>query len=230
MYEYLEKYIDYEYHPRYDKERSDMHNEIINSYFINKLQQDNKKVIFTCGCYGAGKGHTMRRLHNTNKINLDNYVYVDPDKIRAYIPEYNIYLKEDSFTAGSKTNKEAGYIAELIQLQSLFNGYNLIVDGSMKDFVWYKKHIEWIKETFPQYEIIIIFVEASWLTVIERIWKRAEVTRRLIKFDTIKESFESSFKSFKELNDVAHKSFIVNNDNNDNNGYNDNNKLDIIEI
>lgn len=211
-YEYLKQFVDYTYHIKYDPNRDNLHTDIINKYFVNKHPQKKNRLIFTGGCYGAGKSHVMKFLHKNKRIDLDKYIYVDQDKIREYLPEYSEYLKENHFTAGFRTNKESAYIAEFIQRHALFNNYNLIIDSSLRDGEWHRDYIEWIKQTFPHYEIVIIFVEASWVRILERNLKRGEQTKRCIPLECLENTFEASPISFEMLKSHVHRHYVINND------------------
>lgn len=140
-YEYIKPYIDLIYHSeKYDENRQQLHQEIIDRYFENKIpnsKEHSSRLIFTAGCYGAGKSNVMKYLEKHGKINLSDYVYIDQDKIRPFIPEHLSYLSENPYTTGFKTNKETSYLAEFIQKHALFNNYNVIVDGSLRDWKWY---------------------------------------------------------------------------------------------
>lgn len=227
-YEHHKKFIDYTYYPVYDKKREPLQEKIIDDHFSNKQKQIKKKVIFTGGCYGAGKSNTIKQLHKLGKINLKNHVYVDQDKMRDQIPEYKEYLKENHFTAGYKTNKETGYLSEIIQRHSLFNGYSLIIDSSLKDGEWHKMYIDWIKTTFPDYEIIIIFVTASWVKILERNLKRGEITKRVIPLDCLADAFEKSPISFEMLKSQVDRYYVIQNDS-DSNTLNQFNDIDFID-
>lgn len=211
-YEYIKQYLDFSYLDRYDIKREILQEKIIDSYFANKTKQIKKRIIFTGGCYGAGKSNIMKQLHKMNKINFDDYIYVDQDKMRDLLPEYEQYLREDYYTAGFKTNKETGYLSEVIQHHALSNGYNLIVDGSLRHGLWIRNYIEWIKKVHPEYEIVIVFVTASWERILERNIKRGEITRRVIPLECLSEAFEKSPVSFEMLKSHVHRHYLVNND------------------
>lgn len=215
-YTYLKKYIDFTYHDKYDREREKLHEVIMDDYFKEKLRSQHPKLIFTAGCYGAGKSNVMKYLESRGKINLSEYVYVDPDKMRPCIPEYNDYLKDNPLSAGFKTNKETNYLSELIQLHALENMFNLIVDGSLRDHEWYSLYINSIKERYPQYEIIIIFVEASYANILIRNTKRAKLTKRIIPDYCIRDAYIKSPISFEILRKLVHKSYKINNDTEEN--------------
>ena len=215
-YEHLKKYIDWSYHLKYSPFREKLQEKIIDSHFIGKqklLQNfSKKKIIFTGGCYGAGKSNVLKQLQKENKINLDNFVHVDQDKMRSQIPEYETYLRDNYYTAGFKTNKETGYIAELIQLYAMSNGYNLIVDSSLTDAEWLKQYFDLIRSKFSDYEIIIIYVKASWERILERNIRRGQVTHRVIPFDCLLNAYEKSPVSFDFLKNYVDKWYVIEND------------------
>lgn len=208
-YDSLKKYIDYTWHTEYPKERETLHAKIINNHFVDKQRNSNPLIIFTGGCYGAGKGHTMRYLHSIGKINLSEWVYADPDTIRA---KYNC----DDF-------KEAGYIVEMIEYYALENNYNIIIDGSLKDYNWYIPHFKMIKETFTDYEIIAIFVVADLDTILERNKKRCIETSRCIPESSIVNTFNSINDAYKEYSKFLSRCYLVRNNTNqhDENFFND---------
>ena len=51
-------------------------------------------------------------------------------------------------TAGSLTHKESGYIAELLTLQALELGKNVVVDGSLRDAEWHATYFEKLRESY----------------------------------------------------------------------------------
>lgn len=210
--EQLKQYIDFTYHVKYDEPREQLHEQIIDSYFLNKKPTTDPKLIFTAGCYGAGKSNVMKYLESNGKINLTDYVYVDQDKIRPLIPEYENYLSENPMSAGFKTNKETGYLSELIQLYALENNYNLIVDGSLRDHEWYSIYINLIKTQYCLYTIIILFVSASYANILIRNSKRAKLTKRTIPKDCIKDAYIQSPIAFDILKKLVHKHYEINND------------------
>lgn len=213
-YDNLKKFIDFSYHETYSHDREFLHNNILNECLKNVKHNNNlnKKLIFTAGCYGAGKSNLMKYLNKIEKIDLSEYVYSDQDKLRIFIPEYQNYLDEDPLSAGFKTNKETGYLSELIQLYALENGYNLIIDGSLRDFEWFTLFINNIKNKYSNYEIIIIYVEASYGNILIRNNKRAKITKRIIPNVCIKNAFIQSAISYEILKNMVHKSYKINTD------------------
>jgi hypothetical protein len=52
-----------------------------------------------------------------------------------------MYINRDPKTAGYLTQKEVGYICEVLTISGLEKGKNVLVDGSLRDASWYYNHI-----------------------------------------------------------------------------------------
>lgn len=214
-YKYILNYLDKNYFNEiYNHERSLLHERIVDSYFINK-KKSNRTIIFTGGCYGSGKSHVLKELHKHSKINLDNYIFIDPDQLRSFLPEYSVLLNTDPWNAGLKTNKEVFFISELIKYHALFNKYPVIYDSSLKDYEWVSKHFEWLYSQFEDIKICIIHVYASWIHVLERNLIRAEQTKRCIPLRFIKNAYDLSIKSNEHLKDIVDLNIVIKNDSDD---------------
>jgi hypothetical protein len=122
-YAQIRKMLDYSYHHYYTEARQLLHDEVIDR-FLTTIVHDHSSnlvcetplenwIVFTAGPMGAGKGHTMEWLFRTGIFPLDAFVNVDPDAIRALLPETEKYNSIDNNTAGYLTQKEVGYISEV---------------------------------------------------------------------------------------------------------------------
>jgi predicted kinase len=116
----------------------------------------------------ARKGYTMRQLVAKGRFPLIAFVRVDPDAIRRFLPEYALYVMSSPEMAGELTNKEAGYIAEILTLAGLQAGKNVIVDGSLRRSAWYKEYFDRLRRDFPKLRIAIIHVTAPRAAVFQR--------------------------------------------------------------
>lgn len=130
---------------------------------------------------GAGKGHTMNVLASENYFPLRSYVSVDPDEIRQQFPEFHLYATRSRANAGERTHKEAGYVTEITTRVALDRGYNVLVDGSLRDWAWYAEYFKKLKREYKKLRIAIIYVSAPR----EIIFERAKVS--LIYIDWSKE-------------------------------------------
>jgi len=84
------------------------------------------------------------------KINLKNFIYVDPDKLRTELHEHNEPLKDEPWNGGIKTNKEIFYISSLIKCHTLFTNHNVICDCSLKDGELFSQYFLLLKKLFQK--------------------------------------------------------------------------------
>jgi len=100
------------------------------------------------------------------------FVRVNSDAIRRYLPEYHLYIETNPDQAGDLTNKEAGYISEILALAGLHAGKNILFDSSLRCASWYRTFFTRLRREFPSLRIAIIHVTAPC----EAIYKRASVS------------------------------------------------------
>mmetsp|Transcript_55147 Transcript_55147/g.133989 ORF Transcript_55147/g.133989 Transcript_55147/m.133989 type:complete len:399 (-) Transcript_55147:197-1393(-) len=206
-----QRLLDHQFHARYSKQRQAVQDSILLSLLPTTVIHDKKTgrecsvpadenwIVFTAGCYGAGKTHTVRKLYESGQFPLDSFVQVDQDEIRRRLPEFPVYAKLFPEKAGEHTRKEAGMMAELLTNYALEKGQNVLVDGSLRDAEWYEQHFQHLRITYPKLRIGIIHVTAPREAVIERVKQRAKVTGRVVPTDALIRSMEEVPKAVKRL-------------------------------
>jgi predicted kinase len=178
---HIREKMDYTYHSNYTRDRQFFQDAIISEFMKSAVITDKNGevcttptepwLVFTAGAMGAGKSYTMNKLVKEGRFPLLAFVQVDPDAIRMYIPEYHIYVAENPEMAGKLTQKEAGYIAEMLTMAGLQSGKNVLVDGSLRNYDWYSEYFSSLRSTYSNLRISIIHVTAP----AEAVFKRAEV-------------------------------------------------------
>jgi len=162
--------LDYSYHSFYSPERQFVQDEIILSFLSKgRPSVEDPWAIFTGGVMGCGKSFVMEQLQCKGLLSVDDFVYVDPDALRECLPEYAAYLQEDAETAGSATQKEAGFMAEILTLAALECGMSIIVDGSLKDSIFYECHFRQLKRECPKLCLAIFLISAPLEDIYERV-------------------------------------------------------------
>ncbi|KAL3776817.1 hypothetical protein ACHAWO_002983 [Cyclotella atomus] len=195
-YECVRKTLDYSYHGNYIKSRQLFQDKIITKLLDGALVQDTENgvvcrtptepwIVFTAGAMGAGKSHTMHQLESQNYFPLQSYVSVDPDEIRQQFPEFHLYATLSRAQAGERTHKEAGYVTEITTRIALDKGYNVLVDGSLRDWKWYADYFDQLKKTYKKLRIAILYVSAPREVIFERAKKRAIATGRVVPEQTL---------------------------------------------
>lgn len=110
----------------------------------------------------------MHRLASQNYFPLQSYVSVDPDEIRQQFPEFHLYATLSRAQAGERTHKEAGYVTEITTRVALDKGYNVLVDGSLRDWEWYAEYFDQLRKTYKKLRIAILYVSAPRDVIFER--------------------------------------------------------------
>ena len=178
--------------------------EIVTSSFSEKQQEQQEQqqpwIIFTAGVYGAGKSHTIQRLQADGCFPSNyKFVSVDPDEIRQRLPEFSTYVAKTPYQAGELTQKEAGMIAELLTDAALDRNKNVLVDGSLKDAVWYENYFSVLRQSYPRLKIGIVYVTAPTEEIYKRVQQRGKSTGRSIPMDALQRSIEEVPKAVQRL-------------------------------
>lgn len=201
--------LDYSYHRHYSLERQLFHDRMMDLFHNTRVEDSDNNlvcdrplenwIVFTAGPMGAGKGHTMQWLQRAGLFPLAAFVKVDPDSLRELLPETPEYIARNPTTAGNLTQKEVGYIAEVLTLEALQQGKNVLVDGSLKDAEWYLEYFRTLRQQFPTLKIAIIHVMAKKETVLARCRRRAETTGRVVPEEVIISAMEAIPNALKQL-------------------------------
>jgi len=137
----------------------------------------------------------VRWMDKNGYLPLNEFVIVDPDNIRQMLPEWDAYVGYDAETAGDKTQKEAGHIAEILGYKALRNRYRVIFDGSLRDANWYILFMDRIRDNFPGIRIMIIHILSEKEEVLRRAEQRGKETGRVVPKETLLASMEAVPKS-----------------------------------
>ena len=210
QYRSIRTLLDNDYHDTYPLSRQKLQDKIV-SELLSKPVTDAADaadvnatscqwIVFTAGCMGAGKSYTIRKLlnypsnanasnaSNASQFHLRDIVWVDPDTIRCYLPEFAEYCKCDPQAAGRMTNKESGYIAEILTDAALRDGKHVIVDGSLRDHVWHSIYFDRLRRDHLNLRIAIISVTAPIEDVLRRVEERGTRTGRFVPIDVLMDS------------------------------------------
>lgn len=153
--------------------------------------------------YFEGKGHVVNFLVEKGYFPLQGFIVIDPDEIRRRLPEYSMYIEHCPEKAGNLTHKEAGYIAEILTGAALQGGKNALVDGSLRNWKWYKELFHQLKKDYHTFSIAILLIIAPREAVFERAMHRAKLTGRVIPQETLEMALEEVPKAVKILSPLV---------------------------
>lgn len=216
----LRSHLDYSYHKLISEERQILHDSIIDQ-FQSTIIYDGEYmcekptvnwIVFTAGPMGSGKTYTLSWLSENKYFPLEAFVRVDPDILRDMLPETSEYFRRNPNTAGALTQREVGYISEVMTLDALMNGKNVIVDGSLRHVDWYASYIDSLRKRFPILKIAIMEVSAPAKTTLSRALKRAEISGRVVPVHVLEESIRQVPLAVAQLKPLADYTCTLRND------------------
>lgn len=203
--------VDFSYHSNYQIERQIVQDRIIHKYLRYGKSDESPKMIFTAGVMGVGKGYVLKKMDRSKQINLQDYLWIDPDQLKDELPEMKTYVNLDPKTAGTKLHKESGFIQEIILSEALKQNKNIIVDGSLTSLIRHKMLFESIQRDYPQYTIEIIYVIADLEKIQARIQRRGDATGRFVPMEKVEQAFHQIPKTVEALAPLVSKVLIIDN-------------------
>jgi hypothetical protein len=154
----------------------------------------------------------MRWLAQADAFPLEHFVSVDPDKVKSLLPETPAYVAADPTRAGSLTHHESGFICEIIEREAMLAGKNVLVDGSLRNYEWYRDALLSHRRAFPAYRIGILLITASEERVYARAARRAQVTGRDIPRSVLQDSVQRAPAAYRTLAPLADYAAVIVND------------------
>jgi len=115
-------------------------------------------LIMVSGEEGTDKGTVIKSLLVHDRLPMMGFVLVDPKEIRLLLPEYAYLQQKDSKIAIELTEKETGYIIEILTLAALEAGTNVVVYGYFKEVSWYQQYCQCLKNDFEHLRIAILHI------------------------------------------------------------------------
>lgn len=228
------KQLDYSYHRNPAKARQELQDVILHrvvqaatqegtgqdSNSDKKEEKEDKVVctkrrpwiVFSAGSMGVGKGYVMSTLQERGLFPMDELLHVDPDMIKAELPEMAGYLQKDPINAATKVHRESTQMADVLLEHALGQRLPTLVDGSLKDVDYYKSLMTRIKREFPEYQLAILHVTASPEIIRSRAQSRAEKTGRAIPEELLEDSIAQVPKSVEALSKYVDVAYTIANE------------------
>lgn len=94
-----------------------------------KPPEGKPRVVFMGGGTASGKS-TALELEANRDVIPENVVVIDPDEIKAMIPEYQAMIEGGDRYAASGVHEESSYLAKQLQRRAMALGLNVLVDGT----------------------------------------------------------------------------------------------------
>jgi ADP-ribose pyrophosphatase YjhB (NUDIX family) len=187
---------------KYTAARQLLHQEIVDHFFANaKPVTDGKaKAIFTAGGAASGKSGLAGQSSDA-KFNLDipdGAVYINPDDIKAQLPEYDALRKMGrQDIAAAATHEESSDLAKLMTALAMEGNYPIIVDGTGNSHIGkFGRKLKAAADAGYDVEARYAHVPVSEAVTRER--ARAERTGRKVAESLLREQHRTVAQSYTE--------------------------------
>ncbi|MDA2491526.1 zeta toxin family protein [Bacillus cereus group sp. MYBK132-2] len=189
----------------YTIERKLLHNEIIESFLKGQLQQEQEpEAILLGGGSAAGKSSIGELVIKGYKLQKQNMIWIDPDKIKEKIPEYQDAMGSEDIEsikqAAFLVHDESSDITMKLLKICMKRKLNFMYDGTMKNEVKYIKLIQQLRQA--GFSIKAIIVDVPIKVALERSNIRFKVTGRLVPEHIIEDSHMRVATTFSKIKDL----------------------------
>lgn len=191
---------------QYVVERQKLHERIVIDALKQGQTSDHPILMYTAGPPGAGKSSILKSLEESGLIATSTFLLLDPDLIKEYLPEYDLFRTLDLNRAGEMLRHESKDLQTEIFWKALKLRKNLIIDGTLRNVEENTKVISTVRKDFPEYSIEIVFVDAAEATLLERVASRENITQRSVDREFIvstKRMIRQAVEKLEKLSDVA---------------------------
>lgn len=164
-------------------EREALRARIVDSFFEGKTPSASPTTTVMAGGGGAGKGTIKRALIETGVLEPSNAIDVDPDEIKAMLPEYDALIALGDSRAAATVHEESSMLAERVMARALEGGFDLVVDKTMSKS---KTGNEIIDQSQSLGRAVRMFgVTIDPRVAVVRALRRAEATGRFVPIGTL---------------------------------------------
>ncbi len=163
--------------------REGLHSQIINAILDKGSWSKNKQIYMLGGAPANGKSSFLNSGIVTYPVNA---LKIDPDQVKAMLPEYMLMVRNKELLAAVLVHEESSSIAKQIRTFAMEQGIDLIIDGVANDT--FTKRLEEVKEMQSYgYSVRIDYVTLDTELSLQLAQKRFAETGRMVPQDYIKE-------------------------------------------
>ncbi|KAF0818195.1 hypothetical protein KIS4809_2997 [Bacillus sp. ZZV12-4809] len=190
--------------------RRALHQKILAELQKNTFQGNeiNPQAFFFGGGSGTGKSVLRETIVKENQHLMSRAVQVDPDEIKLYIPEYQIYKETYPQKAALLVHKESCDIRDELVNQLIQKRRSFVYESTMAKPKKYKSLFTKLKKA--GYGIHLYIADASLSIARKRAAERARKDGRAVPDKVIANTHKLVPKTFIQVRDLADNYYIFN--------------------
>lgn len=205
-------FIDRSYHGYYSESRQKVLDSIIASDLVGKASQLKPEIIFFAGGSGSGKSSLLSQIQKYTGINTNEFVVVDPDRIKGRLPEFLQMRESNPELAARVVHRESNYASEILLEAALRRGRHIIFDTTLANAEYFIGLVTRIKMMFPEYKLTLMHIEAPVSEIGVRLKARSEVEKRAVQINLALEKTNLARSVVWNLNSYFDRFFKFRND------------------
>lgn len=156
-------------------------NDFITNALAGNTSSKNPVAVVLMGGPGSGKSSATRGM------DLDGFVSVDPDGVKAAMPRYQELVAAGNPDAASLCHAESSQIAISIRDAAIAGKYNMVLDGTGRNLAKMERAVKALRTA--NYTIRLVFVDVPVGIGLARATARAATTGRVVPTDVIRAAY-----------------------------------------
>lgn len=172
--------------------------------------QGRKPIAYVMGGGGAsGKGVLLDQLTKQGLVSLADTVHIDPDDIKARIPEWDLIVAAGDSRAAALTHEESSMIAKRVQKRAIEGRYDLVLDVTLGHVPKGRQTIQALKAA--GYEVRLYGVTIDPAVAIVRMFQRGRGNGRYVPPKMLLEAHQGFTPAFAEYADMVDEARLYDN-------------------
>lgn len=193
----------------YKPDRKKLHQSIISQLLKNAGKESNTQPYAFFFGGGSGSGKTtlkVKMLKEHDLLKSRDVANVDPDEIKLYLPEFELYKQLSPEKAAFLVHKESCDIRDLLVDHLIKAKMNFIYESTMAKPKKYKKLFTRLHHEGYKVHLFISTLPVSLAK--ERSAKRAEQDGRIVPLKIIEDTHKLIPRTFSDVRDLTESCYI----------------------
>lgn len=189
--------------PQYSKERDALHQYLLDENMGQARSDATPVAVFAAGGSGVGKSSMVYAMLAKE---ISRMVHIDPDMYKIRLPEYQQMRDTDINQAAVHVHEESSYLAKRTLDLAITNKLNLIYDSTFSNVPYLARKIQELKTA--GYYVMIFYADCPFDVAMDRVYKRAQETGRMVPPEVVQQTHNQSIKGFNALKKMADKTLV----------------------
>lgn len=187
----------------YSQEREKLHHYLIECVLEHAAIADPPTVIFLAGGSGSGKSSL---IHEALGEDISDYAYIDPDRFKFQIPEFDQRQNAGHGDAAEFVHEESSHLAKQALDEAIGQGLLVVYDTTFSNAPFFEAKLSALKALGCH--VAIYFADCPLEMAQQRVADRATTTGRTVPVVDVKRSHRQAISTFNSLKGLADCAYV----------------------